>query len=156
RIDGGGRSSLESDGLVAVNPDSSRALTTVRNQGRLWEVSTGRVIARIGRPDCAIDCLAMAPDGRRLATGLSFPASAIVIGDGETGRDILSLLGHRNGVTSVAFSPDGRTLASGSIDQTARLWDARDGRCLAVLRGHRAVVASTLFTPDGRLLITHS
>ena len=32
------------------------------------------------------------------------------------------LRGHENWVWSVAFSPDGETLASGSADQTIRLW----------------------------------
>ncbi|MFY9806624.1 MAG: WD40 repeat domain-containing protein, partial [Pseudonocardiaceae bacterium] len=36
------------------------------------------------------------------------------------------LTGHTNQVKSVAFSPDGNTLASGSRDQTVRLWNVTD------------------------------
>lgn len=35
---------------------------------------------------------------------------------------IKTLNGHSNLVTSVAISPDGRTLASGSADQTIKIW----------------------------------
>ncbi|MGH9556626.1 MAG: WD40 repeat domain-containing protein, partial [Terriglobales bacterium] len=37
---------------------------------------------------------------------------------------------HRREVASVAFSPDGKTIASGSYDETIKLWDAAGGGAL--------------------------
>jgi WD40 repeat protein len=64
--------------------------------------------------------------------------------------------GHKNTIGSVDFSPDGRRLASGSDDQTARIWDATTGSSLAVLHGHRDRIAGVRFTADGRRLLTYS
>ena len=55
-------------------------------------------------------------------------------------------------VISVAFSPDGRMLATGSGDQTVKLWDTAGGNELRSSRGHSAPITSVAFSPDGRVL----
>ena len=57
---------------------------------------------------------------------------------------------------SVAFSPDGKMLASGSDDQTIKLWDAASGKEQATLQGHRGEVHSVTFSPDGKTLASGS
>jgi WD40 repeat protein/serine/threonine protein kinase len=66
----------------------------------------------------------------------------------------LTLLGHKGGVTAVAFAPDGQRLVTGGSDGTARMWDAANGRELFRLEGHRSNVTAVAFAPDGRWVVT--
>src|SRR5205823_11300763 len=47
-----------------------------------------------------------------------------------TGKEIRRFTGHQGWIWSVAFTPDGTKLASGSADQTIRLWETATGKQL--------------------------
>lgn len=64
--------------------------------------------------------------------------------------------GHTAQVLSVALSPDGTRLASGSSDETLRLWDVATAQELFCLREHNGSVTSLAFSADGRRLASGS
>ena len=57
---------------------------------------------------------------------------------------------------SIAFHPDGEILASGSRDNTIRIWDVATGRTQIVIREHQGDVLSVAFNFDGSLLASGS
>jgi WD40 repeat protein len=50
--------------------------------------------------------------------------------------DRLVFRGHAHEVHTVAYHPGGEWIASGSADQTVKVWEARSGRVIHDLRGH--------------------
>lgn len=69
---------------------------------------------------------------------------------------LYALDSHTGSVSSIAFSPDGTLLASGSSDDTIKLWDAKTWRELHTLTWHAGPVTSVAFSPDGTLLVSGS
>ena len=63
---------------------------------------------------------------------------------------------HSKSVTSLAWSPDGQTLASGSGDNSIKLWDVASGNEKATLAGHSWPVLSVSWSSDGETLASGS
>jgi WD40 repeat protein len=105
--------------LSVKSPDGRRLVRPGTSGLEVVDESTGRVFNLVG----ALVCASFSPDGRRISTA-GWDDFAIRIWDAEDGRELLVLRGHTAGVLCCAFSPDGHRLVSGSIDGTARLWDA--------------------------------
>jgi tRNA A-37 threonylcarbamoyl transferase component Bud32 len=69
---------------------------------------------------------------------------------------LLTLTGHTDEVTGVAWSPDSKRLASASTDGTVKVWDAETGQQGLTLRGHTGPVAAVAWSPDGKRLASAS
>ena len=69
---------------------------------------------------------------------------------------ITVLSGHSSEVNTVTFSPDGSKIASGSDDNTVRLWDGATGASIATLEGHSDDVNTVTFSPDGSKIASGS
>ncbi|MDJ0716374.1 MAG: TIR domain-containing protein [Prochloraceae cyanobacterium] len=65
------------------------------------------------------------------------------------------LEGHKDTVWSVAVSPDGKLIASGSGDNTVKLWN-KNGSLKEDLKGHQGTVYGVAFSPDGTLIASAS
>jgi WD40 repeat protein len=59
-----------------------------------------------------------------------------------------TLKGHSSGIQSVAFNSDGALLATGSEDNTAKVWDVATGEELLTLPGSGGGVKDVAFSPS--------
>ena len=72
--------------------------------------------------------------------------------DMETGLHNVTLTGHTERVSAIAFSPNGELLASRTEDETIRLWNAKTGKQKAVYPIERRYRQFMVFSPDGKTL----
>ena len=66
------------------------------------------------------------------------------------------LEGHSRPISSVVFSSDGKTLASGSYDNSIKLWDVAKAQEITTLKGHSRPISSGVFSSDGKTLASGS
>ena len=64
------------------------------------------------------------------------------------------LEGHSKSIAALAYSPDGTQLASGSFDNTIRLWDTATGAMQSTLDG--IAITALSYSPNGRQLASKS
>jgi WD40 repeat protein len=165
-LDTGGHTSVVSK--VLFTPNGKELISVSKDKTiRFWDVASGEPI-RVLRPPIGpgeqgkLYAAALSPDGRTLAVGgwgLKDAGGSIYLISIVTGRIERVLKGHENAINSLAFAatPPGRLLlASGSFDNTARIWDVATGECQRVLMGHTDAVYGVAFAPDARRMATAS
>jgi WD40 repeat protein/tetratricopeptide (TPR) repeat protein len=149
---------------VWFNPDGSRIV--IRDQedesAKVWD-------ARAGKPLCELignagRALAFSPDGKRILT--NSPSQAKVWDAQKGGPPLVEIQAPRDQMGGASISLDGKRILTGSLDETAQVWDAGTGTRLFSLKGRRGPKTidfwaldfegwqAAAFTPDGTRIVT--
>jgi WD40 repeat protein len=121
----------------------------------VWDVENWREIRRMSYRDLLIT-LDVSRDGTLALAGYS--NGDIILWEILSGDRVRTFRGHTQQITDIAFSPDTRSFASGSWDNTVRVWDTKDGTELlnipAVVEDETdSDVTAVTFDPLGNALL---
>ncbi len=136
---------------MRLGPSGTRTRTEYGTSVRLWDASTGEMLATLGDRGFVRN-VQFSPDGRRIITTLG--GAVAYLWDSVTGKALGKLAGHTGPLTSAQFSPDGTRIVTTSYDKTARLWDAATGTPLATVGGREEFRSAQLNSNGTRIVTT--
>ena len=166
---------------VAFSPNGSILASGIHHETIFLWIGTELFLETFEGHTDDVTSVAFSPDGSILASGSKDDTIRLwnvdlerdtgpVLWDLETGQQVANtreevnntqrLLkifeGHKDEVNSISFSPDGSILASGSDDNTIRLWDVATGQLKNILEDSTSkwhhFYTSVAFSSDGSIL----
>ena len=147
---------------LAFSPDSKTlASGDISNTIRLWDMDTRTPRATFKISEGGFHTLTLSPNGKLLASGSNDGRVRLwdatvkkQAGWSTFGKYVptLTLRGHKNRVSALAFSPDGKTLITGSHDGSIRAWDTTIGSKRFTSLGHFGNALGLVFPETGSTL----
>jgi WD40 repeat protein/serine/threonine protein kinase len=147
----------------SLSPDGRLLAAAGRDQPvTIWNLALGSREGSYQANSRVVRQVAFAPDGQSLL--IDSQHRDVRRWRYHESQDLPQVLqGHDKEAWTLAFSPDGSLLASGSDDNTIKIWDVETGRELLTLKGHDKTVTCLAFFPeldriasvslDGRLIL---
>lgn len=135
---------------LAFSADGALLATGHRSPGMLtheviiWEVASGKHLARIATPKVDTYSVALSSDKKYLAA--AFLTGVIKVWDWRADKEVLHIPGHKDrAVPYLEFTPDGHLAC---VCKTLTMWEVPSGREILSLPGH----ACFAFSADGEQL----
>lgn len=130
---------------VCFTHNGDRIFTADRETITQWDTVSGAEICTLTGHTRTVNSARFSPDGTQVITAGDYTARLY---DTPTGNLLQTFYGHMDTVKSAAFSPDGTFIATGSLDETIRIWDAGTGELVYLINAAQPVHA-VAFSPDG-------
>jgi WD40 repeat protein/tRNA A-37 threonylcarbamoyl transferase component Bud32 len=156
----------DKDGVfdVALSPDGKR-IVSAGGSGtiKIWDAGDGRELMALRRNDATVMSVRFSPDGKRIAS-ISRDMK-IKVWDAQSGTEVKTLTRDvsvsRDFIPTalpvpIVFSPDSKKIASISLNDTIKVWEADSGTALMAFKGHEKFITGLVFTPDGKRIISSS
>jgi WD40 repeat protein len=144
---------------LLFTPDGHKLISVSEDKTiRIWNPDSGEMLkkfeSQIGDgPEGMLYASAISPDGKYLAVA-GYPVSSekenyIIIIDLEKNTQVSTAIGHSNVINALSFSGAGSYLASGSDDNTIKIWKVDGAKELKVIATLQATsgVSSISFNP---------
>jgi WD40 repeat protein len=147
-----GTGSIGSVLSVSYSPDGRQIVSCSNDKTiKFWDVSSGKVIRSISA-NCSK--VSYCPDGRKIA---AVEGNKIHIFDGQNGRELFTLTGHRAVIRAIAFSPDGSRLLSADQGSGSNIivWNMSNGWEIGRLNSSGSYgITSLVISANGKYFVT--
>jgi WD40 repeat protein len=155
---------------MAYSPDKKNIVTySSSNNGMitLWAGISEKAEKSFTEQEQGVFTVAFSPDGKIIVTTEEF--GSIQLYNSENRQVLKTLKGHNGRISALAFSLDGKKLITGSMDNTAKIWDVASGQLEQSLlwdveteeakktynrMRKRLSVPAVAFSPDGKTVLT--
>jgi len=147
---------IESTGIlrkITFSLDSSRLIGgSDLEKVKIWDLATGSLLHALQEPnDRTMKAIAYSADRTRVASVVQLE-DIVQVRDIVTGNQHYILRGHTDGILAIEFSPNDDHIATGSMDNTIKIWNALDGTLKHTLEGHTRDVSAVAFSSNGHII----
>lgn len=137
---------------VAFSPDGKLIATVATDRhARLWDVATGKTVARLPLPVGGGRHLSFDGESKRLAVGAA--DRTVRVFEVPSGKEVARIDPGLTLLTNFSLSTDGKTLyLAGAAESVVRVYDVATGKEAAPPEAHSGAVSALAWSPDGKTL----